>query len=86
MRSRRSDGLPQLSPVTVGVAEDGRVMISTREAAMKTKNLARDPHFAVKPFEPGIARRRFGQELQRDTFFWLQGFQLQGFNLRSVAR
>jgi PPOX class probable F420-dependent enzyme len=47
LATRRSDGLPQLSPVTVGVAEDGRVVISTRETAMKTKNLARDPHASL---------------------------------------
>jgi len=47
LATRRSDGLPQLSPVTVGVAEDGRVAISTRETAMKTKNLARDPHASL---------------------------------------
>ena len=47
LATRRSDGLPQLSPVTVGVAEDGRVVISTRETAMKTNNLARDPHASL---------------------------------------
>jgi len=47
LATRRSDGLPQLSPVTVGVAEDGRVVISTRETAMKTKNLARDPQASL---------------------------------------
>jgi PPOX class probable F420-dependent enzyme len=43
----RSDGLPQLSPVTVGVDAAGRVMISTRETAIKTKNLERDPHASL---------------------------------------
>lgn len=43
----RSDGLPQLSPVTVGVDEAGRVVISTRETAIKTKNLERDPHASL---------------------------------------
>jgi PPOX class probable F420-dependent enzyme len=47
LATSRSDGRPQLSPVTVGVGEDGRVLISTRETAMKTKNLARDPHASV---------------------------------------
>lgn len=42
LATSRSDGRPQLSPVTVGVAADGRVLISTRETALKTKNLARD--------------------------------------------
>src|SRR5258706_12741375 len=43
LATNRSDGRPQLSPVTVGVGADGRVLISTRETAIKTKNLARDP-------------------------------------------
>jgi PPOX class probable F420-dependent enzyme len=39
----RRDGSPQLSPVTVGVDEAGRVVISSRQTAIKTKNLIRDP-------------------------------------------
>jgi len=54
LATRRSDGLPQLSPVVVGVAEDGRVLISTRETAMKTKNLARDPHASVCVMNDGF--------------------------------
>jgi len=42
LATTRSDGRPQLSPVTVGVDEAGRVLVSTRETAIKTKNLARD--------------------------------------------
>jgi PPOX class probable F420-dependent enzyme len=42
LATTRSDGLPQLSPVTVGVDDAGRAVISTRETAVKTKNLARD--------------------------------------------
>jgi PPOX class probable F420-dependent enzyme len=38
----RVDGRPQLTPVTVGVQEDA-VVVSTRETAMKVKNLRRDP-------------------------------------------
>jgi len=47
LATTRSDGRPQLSPVTVGVDESGRVLISTRETAIKTKNLARDPRAAL---------------------------------------
>lgn len=47
LATTRSDGLPQLSPVTVGVDDVGRVVISTREAAIKTKNLARDPRASL---------------------------------------
>jgi PPOX class probable F420-dependent enzyme len=47
LATTRSDGLPQLSPVTVGVDDAGRVLISTRETAVKTKNLARDPRASL---------------------------------------
>src|SRR3954464_11964238 len=43
----RRDGSPQLSPVSVGVDADGRLTVSSRETAIKTKNLARDPRAAV---------------------------------------
>ncbi len=39
----RLDGAPQLSPVAATVDDAGRVVVSTRETAMKTKNLRRDP-------------------------------------------
>jgi PPOX class probable F420-dependent enzyme len=45
--TRRRDGRPQTSPVTVGVADDGAVVISSRETAMKVKNLERDPAASV---------------------------------------
>ena len=43
----RSDGRPQLSPVLAVVDDEGRVMVSTRETAMKTKNLRRDPRVSL---------------------------------------
>ncbi len=43
----RRDGRPQLSPVSVGVDPDGMVVISTRETAMKVKNLERNPWCSV---------------------------------------
>jgi len=54
LATRRSDGLPQLSPVTVGVDGDGRVIISTRETAIKTKNLERDPHASLCVMNDGF--------------------------------
>jgi len=54
LATRRSDGLPQLSPVTVGVGDDGRVLISTRETAIKTKNLARDPYASLCVMNDGF--------------------------------
>jgi len=47
LATTRSDGKPQLSPVTVGVDDAGRVLISTRETAIKTRNLTRDPHASL---------------------------------------
>ncbi|MDQ1586826.1 MAG: hypothetical protein QOH80_2191 [Actinomycetota bacterium] len=47
MATFRSDGRPQLSPVTTAVDDQGRVMISTRQTAMKTKNLRRDPRISL---------------------------------------
>lgn len=58
----RSDGHPQLSPVTVGVGADGRVLISTRETAMKTKNLERDPHASLCVLNDGF----FGDWVQAE--------------------
>jgi PPOX class probable F420-dependent enzyme len=39
----KADGTPQLSPVSVAVDGAGRVVISTRETAFKTRHLRRDP-------------------------------------------
>jgi PPOX class probable F420-dependent enzyme len=41
--TRRSSGGPQLSPVTCGVDEEGRVVISTYPQRAKVANLRRDP-------------------------------------------
>jgi PPOX class probable F420-dependent enzyme len=43
MATRRRDGLPQMSPVGCTVDADGRVVVSSRETAIKVKNLRRDP-------------------------------------------
>lgn len=45
--TRRRDGSPQLSPVTVGVDDGGHPIVSSRETAFKTKNLARDPRASL---------------------------------------
>ncbi|HET7244911.1 MAG TPA: PPOX class F420-dependent oxidoreductase [Streptosporangiaceae bacterium] len=60
LATSRSDGMPQLSPVTCTVDDDGRVLISTRETAVKTKNLRRRPQASLCVFT--------------DTFFgeWVQ--------------
>lgn len=47
LHTARSDGSPQLSPVFHGIDGDGKVVISTRETAMKAKNLRRRPAAAL---------------------------------------
>jgi PPOX class probable F420-dependent enzyme len=43
LATRRSDGGIQQSPVLAAVDDDGRVIISSRETAIKVNNLRRDP-------------------------------------------
>ena len=45
--TQRKDGLPQLSPVTAGVDEEGRVVISTYPTRAKVANLRRDPQVSL---------------------------------------
>jgi PPOX class probable F420-dependent enzyme len=47
MSTRRGDGSPQLAPVVCGVDGGGRIVVSTREPAMKLRNLRRDPHVSL---------------------------------------
>jgi PPOX class probable F420-dependent enzyme len=58
----RGDGRPQLSPVTCAVDAEGRVLISTREPAIKTRNLRRDPRASLCVFTDGF----FGEWVQVD--------------------
>ncbi|MGH8985164.1 MAG: PPOX class F420-dependent oxidoreductase [Acidimicrobiia bacterium] len=62
MVTRRRDGSPQLSPVACGVDEEGVVVVSTRETAMKTKNLRRDPSVSLCVVSDGF----YGQWVQID--------------------
>ena len=50
LATARSDGRPQLSPVTCTVDGEGRVLISTRETALKTRNLRRRPQASLCVF------------------------------------
>ena len=45
--TERSDGSPQASPVTCGVAEAGRIVVATYPARAKTRNARRDPRVSV---------------------------------------
>jgi PPOX class probable F420-dependent enzyme len=54
LATTRRDGSPQLSPVGVGVDADGLIVISSRETAVKTRNLRRDPRADVCVFTDGF--------------------------------
>jgi len=45
--TRRSDGSPQASPLTCGVDDSGRIVISTYPERAKTRNAKRDPQVSV---------------------------------------
>jgi len=45
--TRRADGSPQASPVTCGVDEQGRVVVSTYPQRAKAKNARRDPRVSI---------------------------------------
>jgi PPOX class probable F420-dependent enzyme len=60
LATTRSDGRPQLSPVTCTVDDEGRVMISTRETALKTRNLRRRPYASLCVFTDNF----FGEWVQ----------------------
>jgi PPOX class probable F420-dependent enzyme len=60
LATSRADGRPQLSPVAATVDDEGRVLISTREAAIKTRNLRRDPRASLCVLNDGF----FGEWIQ----------------------
>jgi PPOX class probable F420-dependent enzyme len=60
MATHHPSGRLQLSPVTVGVDDAGRAVVSTRETARKTRNLARDPRVTLCVMNDGF----FGEWVQ----------------------
>jgi PPOX class probable F420-dependent enzyme len=62
LTTRRANGDPQLSPVVCGVDAQGRVAVSTRETAIKVKNLRRDPRASLCVLNNGF----FGAWIQVD--------------------
>jgi PPOX class probable F420-dependent enzyme len=60
LATARDDGRPQLSPVTVAVDPAGRVIISTREPAVKVRNLRRRPFASLC----AVTDNFFGQWVQ----------------------
>ncbi|WP_155354744.1 PPOX class F420-dependent oxidoreductase [Acrocarpospora macrocephala] len=49
-----ADGRPQMSPVTVGADAEGRVVISTRETAVKTRNVRKNPQVFLTVMNDGF--------------------------------
>ncbi|HEX6487111.1 MAG TPA: PPOX class F420-dependent oxidoreductase [Nocardioidaceae bacterium] len=45
--STRRDGRPQMSPVTCGVDDEGRIVVSTYPERAKAVNLRRDPRVSI---------------------------------------
>ena len=62
MLTHRRDGSPQMSPIACSVDADGRVIVSTRETALKTKNLRRDPRVSLCVLSDGF----YGDWIQVD--------------------
>lgn len=62
MITRHADGRPQTSPVICAVDAAGRIIVSTRETAAKTRNLLRDPHVTFCLFTDAF----FGDWVQVD--------------------
>jgi PPOX class probable F420-dependent enzyme len=62
LATTRGDGHPQLSPVLVGVDDDGSLLISTREGAVKTANVRRHGRASVCVFEDAF----FGNWVQAE--------------------
>ena len=60
LATARDGGRPQLSPVTVAVDPAGRVIISTRETAVKVRNLRRRPFASLC----AVTDNFFGQWVQ----------------------
>ncbi|WP_093171098.1 PPOX class F420-dependent oxidoreductase [Sinosporangium album] len=50
----RPDGGPQMSPVIVGVDSEGYVVVSTRETAIKTRNIRQNPQVGFCVFTEGF--------------------------------
>ena len=62
LATARADGRPQLSPVAAPADDDGRALISTRETAVKARNVARDPRVSLCVFTDQF----FGEWIQAE--------------------
>ena len=61
LATRRKDGGPQLSPVSVAVDGEGRVTVSSREGAYKVRNVRRDAHVSLCVLPDGFYGGRWIQ-------------------------
>jgi PPOX class probable F420-dependent enzyme len=62
LATTRRDGRPQMSLVACAIDDDDKVVVSSREPAMKTHNLRRDPRASLCVFEDSF----FGGWVQVD--------------------
>ena len=62
LATMRRDGRPQMSPIAASVDADGLVAISSRETAIKVKNLRRDPRASLCAMNDGF----YGDWVQLD--------------------
>jgi PPOX class probable F420-dependent enzyme len=62
MLTYRRDGSAQMSPIACNVDGGGHVLVSTRETALKTKNLRRDPRVSLCVLSQGF----YGEWIQVD--------------------
>jgi PPOX class probable F420-dependent enzyme len=60
--TRKKNGDPQTSPITLGIDEEDKLVISSRETAYKVKNLSRDPRATLCVLNDGF----FGDWMQID--------------------
>jgi PPOX class probable F420-dependent enzyme len=54
MATFRKDGRPAMSPMSVALDADSKVVVSTRQTARKVKHLRRDPRVALTVFTDGF--------------------------------
>jgi PPOX class probable F420-dependent enzyme len=54
MATTKADGSTQMSPITVGVDREGRVVMSSRETAYKVRHLRSLPYAAICAFTDGF--------------------------------
>lgn len=62
LATMRKDGRPQMSPIATAVDADGLIAISSRETAIKVKNLRRDPRASLCAMNDGF----YGDWVQLD--------------------